>query len=201
VILDLPAVHCRQFHHEGCSVQEETPMRLLHFHNCNLHIKNQAFQANVKPTRLLAFLFLSLAMASVSWAQVAHPDAPDQSELLKNSKDPIYIMRNFKTMYVETKDIDFFGSDQMKSALHGNPDFEKLNIHIVDDRRVADVVLVVSYTFAWDYPFELRHQNTTVVLLAGKGEGPLSGPLGADDVARVFVELATPWRNQREKKP
>ncbi len=90
--------------------------------------------------------------------------------------------------------------EQMKAALHRNPDFEKLNIHIVDDRRVADVVFSVTYTFAWDYPFELRHQNTTMVLLAGKGEGPFSGPLGAADVAREFVELAKPWRTANEQK-
>jgi hypothetical protein len=130
----------------------------------------------------------------------AHPDDPDQSELLKNSKDPDFILRNFKTMYVTTKGIDFFNERQMKAALGSNPDFRKLNISMVDDPRVADVVLVVSYTFAWDYPFELRHQNTTTVLLAGKGEGPFSGPLGAADVARVFVELAKPWRTAPQQK-
>lgn len=130
----------------------------------------------------------------------ANPDAPDQSELLKNSKDRDFILHNFRTMYVDTTDIEFFGSDQMKAALHDNTDFEKLNIRIVDDRRVADVVLVVGYTFAWDYPFELRHQNTTMVLLAGKGEGPFSGPLGAADVARVFVDLAKPWRTPPPQK-
>lgn len=124
----------------------------------------------------------------------AEPDAPDQSELLKNSKDREFILRNFKTMYVTTQDIQFFNAQQMKAALGRNPDFQKLNINIVDDRRVADVVLIVSYTFAWDYPFELRHQNTTTVLFSGKGEGPFSGPLGAADVAREFVELAKPWR-------
>jgi hypothetical protein len=34
----------------------------------------------------------------------------------------------------------------------------------------------------------------------GKGEGPLSGPLGAADVAREFVELAKPWRIAKEQK-
>jgi hypothetical protein len=130
----------------------------------------------------------------------AEPDAPDQSELLKNSKDRDFILRNFKTMYVNTGDIKYFDEHEMKAALGRNPDFEKLNIRIVDDRRVADVVLIVSYTFAWDYPFELRHQNTTTVLLAGKGEGPFSGPLGAADVAREFVELAKPWRTLKEQK-
>ena len=129
----------------------------------------------------------------------AEPDAPDQSELLKNSKDQDFILRNFKTMYVATKDIEFFDAAQMKAALKANPEFQKLNIRIVDDRNVADTVFIVSYTFAWDYPFELRHQNTTTVLLAGKGEGPFSGPLGAADVARVFVDLAKPWRTGSQK--
>jgi hypothetical protein len=124
----------------------------------------------------------------------ANPDAPDQSELLKNAKDPDFILRNFRTMYVDAHAAQYFGSDQMKAALGKNKEFQKLRIHIVDDPRVADVVLKVSYTFAWDYPFELRHQNTTVVLLAGKGEGPFSGPLGAADVARKFVNAAKPWR-------
>jgi len=128
----------------------------------------------------------------------ANPDAPDQSELLKNAKDPDFILRNFRTMYVDAHAAQYFGSDQMKAALGKNKEFQKLRIHIVDDPRVADVVLKVSYTFAWDYPFELRHQNTTVVLLAGKGEGPFSGPLGAADVARKFVNAAKQWREAKK---
>ena len=131
----------------------------------------------------------------------AEPDAPDQSELLKNSHDRDFILHNFKTMYVEAAEAQFFGSDQMKAALGRNGEFQKLGIRMVDDPRVADVVLKVSYTFAWDYPFELRHQNTTFVLLAGKGSGPFSGPLGAADVARQFVNAAKPWREgKREEK-
>ena len=147
----------------------------------------------------LTLLFLLMVSSAACFAQSATPDAPDQSELLKNSKDKDFILRNFKTMYVTTRDIEFFDSSQMKAALHRNDDFEKLNITIVDDPRVADVVLVVTYTFAWDYPFELRHQNTTFVLLAGKGEGPFSGPLGAADVAYEFVRLARPYRNSPKK--
>lgn len=145
--------------------------------------------------RFKATLLVLLMILSVScFAQRANPDAPDQSEMLKNAKDKDDILRNFKTMYVTTRDVNFFDSSQMKAALHRNDDFNRLNITIVDDPRVADVVLTVSYTFAWDYPFELRHQNTTSVLLAGKGEGPFSGPLGAADVAYQFVELAKPYR-------
>ena|SRR5215467_14313899 len=147
---------------------------------------------------LALFLFCS-GPSLICSAQFARPNAPDQSEMLKDSKDPDFILRNFKTMYVETN-TDLFDATRMKAALHDNPDFAALNIHIVDDRRVADVVFTVGYTFAWDFPFQVRHQNTTMVLLAGKGEGPFSGPLGAIDTARVFVELAKPWRVTKEQK-
>ncbi len=150
---------------------------------------------------VLSLLVLLIGSPLTCVAQRATPDAPEKSELLKNSKDREFILRNFKTMYVVTRDINFFDNAQMKAALHRNGDFEKLNITIVDDPRVADVVLEVTYTFAWDYPFELKHQNTTFVLLAGKGEGPFSGPLGAADVAREFVELAKSYRiAPKEKK-
>ncbi len=147
----------------------------------------------------LSFFILLIGSPLVGAAQhpYATPDAPEKSDLLKNSKDKEFILRNFKTMYVATREIAFFGRDDMKAALHRNGDFEKLNITIVDDPRVADVVLEISYTFAWDYPFELRHQNTTFVLLAGTGEGPFSGLAGAADVARVFADLAKPYRSDK----
>lgn len=166
---------------------------------------------DIRLVRVLALIFV-IASAALAQAQypdpliqqhqepIARPDLPDQSELLKKSKDPDFILRNFKTMYIETRDIDVFGPAQIRAELGKNPEFQKLNIHIVDDRSVADTVLVVTYTFAWDYPFELRHQNTTMVLLAGKGEGPFSGPLGARNVARQFVKAARKWRTPPEQK-
>ena len=118
------------------------------------------------------------AFAQMQQSQAhADPDAPDQSELLKNSKDHDFILHNFRTMYVDASEAQFFGSELLKAALGQNSNFQKLKIRIVDDPRVADTVFKVTYSFAWDYPFELRHQNTTYVLLAGKGEGPPVGVL------------------------
>ena len=52
----------------------------------------------------------------------------------------------------------------------------------------------MNYTFAWDYPFALRHQNTSVVLLSGKGVGPFSGPAGAISVAGELAKVLRPYR-------
>jgi hypothetical protein len=133
-------------------------------------------------------------------ATVAHkepeaaPDAPEKSDALRSSKDRDFILRNFKTMFVDARQARYFGSDQLKAELGRNKGFAALNIRIVDDPKLADVVLNVGYTFAWDYPFELKHQNTTTILLAGKGLGPFSGPAGAASVANEFVKIAKPYR-------
>ena len=120
--------------------------------------------------------------------------APEKSELLAESKDREFILRSFKTMMVDASRATYFKADQVKAALGRNKEFGALNITIVDDPAVADVVLDVSYTFAWEYPFMVKHQNTSVVLISGKGSGPLSGPAGATSVASELVKALKPYR-------
>jgi hypothetical protein len=134
-------------------------------------------------------------------ATVAPPQPPAKPESPAISRDYDSLFQNFKTMYVDASQAKYFGSDQMKAALAGNKDFAALNIRIVDDPRVADTILVVGYTFAWDFPFELKHQGTSVVLLAGKGVGPFSGQIGAISVASQFVKGAKPYRTAPPKQP
>ena len=57
----------------------------------------------------------------------------------------------------------------------------------VEDKSIADAVLEVNYTFAWDYPFALTSQG--VLLASGKGYGPFSVALGATDVAKKLTAL------------
>lgn len=109
------------------------------------------------------------------------------------------LLQSFKTMYVDTSQAKYFGSAQVKSALAGNKDFAALNISIVDDPKVADTILVVGYVPVWDFPFELKHQATSTVLLAGTGYGPLSGRIAAVDVATRFVKAAKALRAPPEK--
>jgi hypothetical protein len=126
--------------------------------------------------------------------------APEKSNLLTTSKEPAFILRNFKTMLVIAARAKYFGTDDMKAALGRDSDFKQLAVSIVDDPSVADTVLDVDYTFAWDYPFTLKHQNTSSVLLSGKGYGPFSGPLGAASVAGELAKLLKPHRTQPDPK-
>ena len=119
---------------------------------------------------------------------------PEKSDQLAVSKDPDVILRSFKTMLVNASGARYFKTDQMKGALGRNKDFVALKISIVDDPSVADVVLDVGYTFAWDFPFALKHQNTSLVLVSGKGTGPFSGPKGAASVASELAKALKPYR-------
>ena len=103
---------------------------------------------------------------------------------------PTSFWRNFRTMFVDASRAAYFGTAQMKAALGENKAFQSLKVSIVDDPAVADVVLTVNYTFAWDYLFVLKHQNTSVVLLSGKGVGPFSGPAGANSVAAELAKAS-----------
>jgi hypothetical protein len=120
--------------------------------------------------------------------------SPELSEQLKDSKGRDSLLRSFRTMYISASGAQFFDDNQLKAAMGTNNDFAALKITIVDSRALADVVLDVGYTFAWDYPFTLKHQNTSVVLLAGKGTGPFSGPAGATSVAKELARQLKPYR-------
>ena len=95
------------------------------------------------------------------------------------SKDKDFIIANFRTLWINAEKAQFFGVEQMQSALAGNKEFGTLNITIVANRSLADVVLEIGYTFAWDYPFSLKHENSGIILFSGKGSGAFSGPAGA----------------------
>jgi len=132
--------------------------------------------------------------ASGSSTNAATRSAPEKSELLATSKDRDFILRQFKTILVDATKARYFDSAQMRAALGRHKDFAALNVSIVEDAAVADAVLEVDYTFAWDFPFSLRHQNTSVVLVSGKGTGPFSGPRGATSVANELVKSLKPYR-------
>ena len=151
-------------------------------------------QAGVEDRIIEAMQVRARSRATGATTDVTTRTAPEKSQLLATSKDPEFILRSFKTMLVDASRAAYFETDQMKAALGRNEEFAKLKITIVDDPAVADVVLDVAYTFAWDYPFTVRHQNTSVVLVSGKGSGPLSGPRGATSVASELVKALRPFR-------
>lgn len=151
-------------------------------------------EAGVEDTIIQAMQTRAQARARGSSTDASTRVAPEKSELLASSRDREDILRTFKTVLVDARQAKYFSSAQLKAALGGNKDFAALKVTIVDDGAVADAVLEVGYQFAWDFPFALRHQNTSVVLVSGTGTGPFSGPRGATSVAAELVKALKPYR-------
>jgi hypothetical protein len=165
--------------------------------------KSFASGAALKESNPVAPLITASAPVPVERDQPASrvtPDAPEKSDVLSASKDKEFILTNFRTMYIDARKANYFDSAELKGAFGKNDDFAKLDISIVDNPSVADTILTVSYVFAWDYPFQLKHQNSGIVLLSGKGYGPFSGPLGAASVAAEFVKAAKKHRTPKQQK-
>ena len=116
-----------------------------------------------------------------------------RDEAVAASTDASEILRKFKTLCVRTHTMNFDAA-QVKTALVRTKGFSELGMVLVDDPNIADITLEISFTLPWDYPFEIRHRQTTVTLLTGKGNGPFSAPAGAASVAREAVKLLTPYR-------
>jgi hypothetical protein len=114
---------------------------------------------------------------------------------LLNSNEPEFILRNFRSMFINASKAEFFDSVKMKAALKANAGFQTLGISFTDEEAAADTVLEVAYKFAWDYPFTLKHQNRNKVLLSGTGQGPFSGSAGASDVARKLIKELSKYRD------
>jgi hypothetical protein len=136
------------------------------------------------------------ARATGSTTDGASRTGPEKSNLLAESHDPDLIRRHLKTVYIDASKATYFGTAQMKAALGSNRDWTALGVVIVDDAVVADAILRVSHTFAWDFPFTLTHQNTSMVLVSGTGVGPFSGPLGAISVAAELTRALKPYRSR-----
>jgi hypothetical protein len=156
-------------------------------------------QAGVDDQMIAAMQAKSRVRESGTTTDAVTRTAPEKSEFLATSKDPDYILRNFRTIIVDASHAKYFGNAQMKGALGKNKDFSALKLSLVDDPSVADAILEVGYTYAWDYPFSLKHQNTSLVLISGKGTGPFSGPAGATSVANELVKLLKPYRVSGQK--
>ena len=136
----------------------------------------------------------TLPAAPTAPGEADQPPAPKPHQEPATSKDREYLLRHFSTMYVDARGAKFFGADRLKADLATNKDFAALHISVIDDPKAADTILIVGYSAVWDFPFELKHQASSIMLVAGKGVGPLSGILGARDVASELIKALKPYR-------
>ena len=132
--------------------------------------------------------------------QVAVPQRPTSpltptgpGSAVVQETDPAKLLLNSKTIYI-TSYSNVFKSVQLLNEMRKRQEFADWNLSFVDEREVADLILVVEHVpLTWEFPFSIRHQRTGIVVAAGKVYA-WGGGDGAELMAARVVERLTKLR-------
>lgn len=108
--------------------------------------------------------------------------------------DPKEILRNAKIFYIYSDSV-LISEKMMINALMKKPEFEKWNLAIVKDSKLADVLINVEHQlFTWDYRFTMSDRKTSIVLASGKvtvWDGKIASGKFAKMIIAKLKELKT----------
>jgi S1-C subfamily serine protease len=122
-------------------------------------------------------------------------DIPQSSAALGNS-DPKQTLTAAKTIYIQSKTA-FLTVDTLDRALALQKDWSKLGITIVQDQRVADVLIQIDRPlFTYVHTFVLIDKRTSVVLGSGKVTA-FDGTIASDGIAKSIVKIFSAVRGPK----
>jgi hypothetical protein len=122
------------------------------------------------------------------------------SDVLKSSAaianaDPKQMLRSAKTIYIHSKTA-FLTVDTLDRALTLQKDWPKLGITIVQDQRVADLLIEIDRPlFTYVHTFVLVDKRTSIVLTSGKVTA-FDGTIASDGMAKHIVKAFLAARQQ-----
>ncbi|HEY0797036.1 MAG TPA: S1C family serine protease [Acidisarcina sp.] len=121
-------------------------------------------------------------------------DIPQSSAAIADS-DPKKILKNAKTIFVHSK-TSFLTVDTLERALILQKDWGALGLTMVQDPRVADLIIEIDRPlFTYIHTFVISDKRTTIVLASGKVtafDGTIASGGLAKDVVKVFAEARLP---------
>lgn len=94
------------------------------------------------------------------------PRPPAAAELV--STDPDEILRNAK-LFAVTSSSTIITDKMMENGLLRRPDFKKWKLTLIDDPKLADVIINVKHIlFTWEYRYTMYDRRTNIILGNGK---------------------------------
>ncbi len=119
---------------------------------------------------------------------------PQSSTAIVNA-NPKQILKDAKTIYIRSK-TSFLTVDTLERALTLQTDWPKLGLTIVQDQRVADLLIEIDRPlFTYVHTFVIVDKRTSIVLGSGKVTAwdgtTASGPL-AKDIIKIFLAARLP---------
>ena len=113
-------------------------------------------------------------------------DVPQSSAAIANA-NPKQILRNAKTVFIRSKTA-FLTVDTLDRALALQKEWPKLGITIVQDERVADVLINIDRPlFTYVHTFVLVDKRTSVILNSGKVTA-FDGTIASDGIAKQIIK-------------
>jgi hypothetical protein len=117
-------------------------------------------------------------------------DIPQSSAAIVDS-DPKQILRGARTIYIHSK-TSFLTVDTLDRTLALQKDWPKLGLTIVQDPRVADLVIEIDRPlFTYIHTFVIADKRTSIVLGSGKVtafDGTIASSGLAKDIVKIFSE-------------
>ena len=138
-----------------------------------------------------------VALGSGSSLQMPAKSAADipQSSAAIAGSDPKQILKNARTIYIHSK-TSFLTVDTLDRALALEKDWPKLALTIVQDRRVADLVIEIDRPlFTYIHTYVVVDKKTSIVLGAGKVtafDGTIASGGIAKDIVKIFAAVQNP---------
>jgi hypothetical protein len=117
---------------------------------------------------------------------------PQSSAAIAGS-DPKQILKNARAIYIRSK-TSFLTVDTLDRALAQQKDWDKLGITLVQDPRVADLLIEIDRPlFTYVHTFVISDKKTTIVLGAGKVTA-FDGTIASGGLAKDIVKILSSAR-------
>jgi hypothetical protein len=114
-------------------------------------------------------------------------EVPQSSAAIVDS-DPKQILKNARTIYIRSKTL-FLTVDTLDRALALDKDWPKLGLTIVQDQRVADLLIEIDRPlFTYIHTFVIADKRTSIVLGSGKVTA-FDGTIASDGIAKDIVKI------------
>lgn len=114
-------------------------------------------------------------------------DVPQSSAAISNA-DPKQIVKNARTIFIHSK-TSFLTVDTLERALALQKDWPQLELTIVQDPRVADLLIEIDRPlFTYVHTFVIIDKKTSIVLDAGKVTA-FDGTIASGGIAKEIVQF------------
>jgi hypothetical protein len=138
-------------------------------------------------SRICAFILVFVACTAIAQraASQTAADQPSPSSAVAAS-NPEEILRSAKTIHVATR-TTYFTPETLERDLAKQKDFFSLGLLIVNDTRVADLLIAIDRPlFSYTFTYSVTDSKTSIVLDTGKVTA-IDGTAAAGKIAKQLV--------------